>query len=436
MVQNVILSKKMTSSSKNTVSAMKAICKERGLKVSGKKEELRRRIEEHDLKYNASSRIKAIWKGTHLRKWLQYQGDILGNFSSRCNNTCDFKTLDDLNDIPVNRRFAYKDKDGFQYGFHIDSFMDILISSKTISKNTTNHIIYENKPLNPYDRQEIPLADIERAVSLINHTATSRIKNKVCENGVKLNDTHTIMDYARQIEQFAIETFQRIDEHGHYTDYKWFWNLPKAQIIRLKNEIRDVFNFRTGISPETKRNILPPHGSIENIFLNTTRAYSKYFKYADALKQFEHRNHKCRIIVTTQNDIPYIQFQSIVHQTPPPPQNEPPPPPTHMDLTFSPINDINPILQSLNDYQLPESSKDYVSRIISPIITTQKRYKRDAERKYYEFLHAFLEAINTIVTSGIDRDSQALGTIYVIGSLTTVSTDAANALPWLWQSFY
>ena len=45
-----------------------------------------------------------------------------------------------------------------------------------------------------------------------------------------------------------------------------------------------------------------------------------------------------------------------------------------------------------------------------------------------------LKSLNQLVTTGIDRDSQSLGATYVLCALTLVSIDAANALPWLYES--
>jgi hypothetical protein len=45
-----------------------------------------------------------------------------------------------------------------------------------------------------------------------------------------------------------------------------------------------------------------------------------------------------------------------------------------------------------------------------------------------------LEILEKIVNSGIDKDSKTLGAYYVLGALTLVNEDAANAMPWLFQS--
>ena len=56
--------------------------------------------------------------------------------------------------------------------------------------------------------------------------------------------------------------------------------------------------------------------------------------------------------------------------------------------------------------------------------------------KCYEVLRKrILDIIEIFVTQGDDADARALGTYYVLGALTTVSHDAATALPWLYESF-
>ena len=39
-----------------------------------------------------------------------------------------------------------------------------------------------------------------------------------------------------------------------------------------------------------------------------------------------------------------------------------------------------------------------------------------------------------LVYSGINTDNRTLGSYYVLGALTLVSTDASNSIPWLHMS--
>jgi len=45
-----------------------------------------------------------------------------------------------------------------------------------------------------------------------------------------------------------------------------------------------------------------------------------------------------------------------------------------------------------------------------------------------------LDIMEKFVNSGVDNDSKSLGAYYVLGALTLVNTEAATALPWLFQS--
>lgn len=47
-----------------------------------------------------------------------------------------------------------------------------------------------------------------------------------------------------------------------------------------------------------------------------------------------------------------------------------------------------------------------------------------------------LEVIEKMVTTGVDKDSKCLGAYYVLGALTLVNQQAANALPWLYEAAY
>lgn len=47
-----------------------------------------------------------------------------------------------------------------------------------------------------------------------------------------------------------------------------------------------------------------------------------------------------------------------------------------------------------------------------------------------------LEILEKLVNTGIDNEHKSLGAIYVLGALTLVNPDAAEALPWLYQSVH
>lgn len=62
-------------------------------------------------------------------------------------------------------------------------------------------------------------------------------------------------------------------------------------------------------------------------------------------------------------------------------------------------------------------------------------FQIDSNDSLYEKQKKILTVMERMITSGVDRDSQFLGASYVLGSLTLVNANAAETLPWLYQSF-
>ncbi len=46
-----------------------------------------------------------------------------------------------------------------------------------------------------------------------------------------------------------------------------------------------------------------------------------------------------------------------------------------------------------------------------------------------------IDILEKLVNNNADRDNKSLGAYYVLGALTLVNEEAAQALPWLYQSF-
>ena len=46
-----------------------------------------------------------------------------------------------------------------------------------------------------------------------------------------------------------------------------------------------------------------------------------------------------------------------------------------------------------------------------------------------------LRMMKNLVSAGVDKDARFLGTHNVLGALTLVNYEAANALPWMYESF-
>jgi hypothetical protein len=58
----------------------------------------------------------------------------------------------------------------------------------------------------------------------------------------------------------------------------------------------------------------------------------------------------------------------------------------------------------------------------------------NTEQNLWNIKKVFIEVMEKLINSGIDKDSKSLGAYYVLGALTLVNTNAATSLPWLFQS--
>ena len=221
-------------SENKTLLELKGICKLYKVKQSGKKEEIKNRLYESMKKTYNSTVIQRIW-----RKYMIQRAYRINNYNiDECINTSDFCTLDELHEIPRLHFFSYIDSDNRWFGFDIHSFM------KLINKN-------KEEILNPYNREQIPIKEIDRAneLSRLIHIIEKRKRKK------KKKKKKTIM-----------ELFQLIDANGYQTDIDWFNELDKIRLIHLVKHLRDIWFYRLQLSDDMKKNICHPHGEP---FINT-----------------------------------------------------------------------------------------------------------------------------------------------------------------------
>ena len=183
---------------------------------------------------------KIIFLQRKIKQWqknskIKFNGPAVYN-RKLCNNQTDFYSFDDIKDIPAKYFFSFRDKDNFVYGFHIESFIQ-LINESAISKNPYNRCIIKN--------------DVKkRAKQLWNllqkKNMASRIINFDLSNDIKL-----------RVKQKCLSTFQKIDLFGYQTDINWICGLTT---YRLKNLARYLINYwqhKAGFSNELKNRILP-----------------------------------------------------------------------------------------------------------------------------------------------------------------------------------
>lgn len=288
---------------------LKIIAKYYKLSMTGNKQVLTQKIFKFLQQSNYAVKIQSLFR-RYLQKAYNFTHGPGFLDRTMCNNATDFYTMDEMNEIPLEQFFSYKDVDGFIYGFDILSLYNLIITGG-------------KEALNPYNRKLLP------------DNTVSYIRNKIRLSNIlkipidividKQIPTH---DLERRIEMRALTLFQDIDSLGNYSNSEWFTSLDRQSLIRYLRELMDIWNYRAQLSSNVKNEICPPNG--------------------DPLRN------------------------------------------TSMGQVY------NLTLESLQQF--------------------------------------ILGIMENLVSNGINRDSKALGAYYVLAPLTLVNNNAAEFLPWLYQS--
>lgn len=225
---------------------LKMIAKIYKIKLNGKKEELINKI--YCFLYLSSHiiNIQKIIRGNFVRKYISLHGPASLN-RNICTNNTDFITMDPLNEISFHQFVSYKDKDGFIYGFDINSLHNLLLKKGVNSSNPYNRNLF---PQNMFD-------NIKKIHTL------SKILN-IPLNLIYEDDTQKV-SYEKSIELRIISLFQNIDNLGNYSNANWFFSLNRTELLRFVRELIDIWNFRAQLTSSIKRVICPPNG---NPFIN------------------------------------------------------------------------------------------------------------------------------------------------------------------------
>jgi hypothetical protein len=225
------------------LSQLKMIAKTYKYKITGNKNELIIRIYSSLYFSSFIIKIQKIFRGLIARKYKGLHGPAALN-RKICTNSGDFITMEPLEEINFHQFLSYRDIDGFIYGFDIISLHNLFLKSKDIESVQ-----------NPYNRCLIPESVIKTIKSLIR---LSRIL-KIHINLHYEDDTESL-SIEKVVELRALTLFQNIDSLGNYSNPQWFLSLDKMQLIKFVRELIDIWNYRSQIDNETKRNIFPPHG--------------------------------------------------------------------------------------------------------------------------------------------------------------------------------
>ena len=291
---------------------LKAICKAYNLKLTGNKDELKKRIYNYMHYSYKATFIQKFVRMNFVKIYLYLHGPGFYN-KLRCTNDTDFCSLDYLTDIPYTQFICFKDEDNFIFGFDIKSLYNLYLKNKTQIEN-------------PFTKKIINKEVFDNMIYYIKYSNILNIAINIDYSELeKINES-------KKLELKILTLFQTIDSLGNYTNMSWFTNLTKYDLIRFVRELFDIWNYRANLTQETKREICPPFG-----------------------KPFR-------------------------------------------------IMNMNMNIHYINGYS------------------------------YNTILKNVVYMLDELINKGINDDSRSLGCYYILCALTLVSPDAAEALPWLYES--
>jgi hypothetical protein len=153
-------------------------------------------------------------------------------------NETDFYNLDNIENIPKEYFYEYTE-DNKYYAFDIRTLNDYLNSCNPLEG-------YKN----PYTHVTIPL---EKAEEIKKHYKLLE-KKGLPVDGYKEIDT---IEPDKRLEWRCLGIFQQINELGHYSEYRWFWDLELKMLKSMYVGLEDLWNYRLYLTKEQRNKIVP-----------------------------------------------------------------------------------------------------------------------------------------------------------------------------------
>jgi len=256
---------------------LKMFLKDNKLLISGTKPLLIERVQTYFLKTKSIINIQRIYRGYLVREIMKLHGPAVKH-RSMCVNDTDFVTMDKIAEIPYENFFSYTDTNNFTYGFDITSLMQAFKA-----KNMEN----------PYNREKLTVPIKRKIKSFYKKSCIfypeikidkpeppvppPMTRNRIMQQQQQATPLSTASQNrynallnmrTKPISQRMQDLFMEIDQLGNYTQVSWFSNLGISQYVRLYRVMYEIWNYRSGLSRDTKLKICPFYGPFERIFQN------------------------------------------------------------------------------------------------------------------------------------------------------------------------
>jgi len=229
------LLKKKQDLEKCKLPELKEIAKERGLKTSGKKDEIKKRIEENIKQHTSACKIQSVFRGKLLRKWIQLKKTA----NDVAVNETDFYTLELLSEMEFIYYIDYVDeKNNMRYVFNINSLICMLAKTQTL--------------VNPYTREKLDKRLFQRLMEIVLYTYILFPESDLMSFETLLKTINPPRDKPRMpalpidnnINYVTLtnELFMKIDELGNYTNVEWFNRMNNSQLSQFVFRMYKLWN--------------------------------------------------------------------------------------------------------------------------------------------------------------------------------------------------
>jgi len=161
-----------------------------------------------------------------IRRWLVYRKKI-------CCNDTDILTFNSKYDIPDVYFYSFYDNiTKKKYAYDIRTLLEIINSD------------YKSCPYTFRNFKEYEINDILKK------------QNLLIKNNIQTTIEKEPLNPQEEINMKIKDLFYRINMLDNYSDHMWFKNLNIKQLINLYIKMEDIWNYRIGMSMESKKNIV------------------------------------------------------------------------------------------------------------------------------------------------------------------------------------
>ena len=194
-----------------------------------------------------------------------------------CVNDADFFSTDPVSDISGVMFVSYKDTKNHVYGFDIRSIATLIQKATAL-----NHVD------NPFNRDPIPLFDVQRVLSIVQKLKRSGFPTE----WAPLTPSTPIQQYRMKV----VDVFALIDELNYYSSPDWFLSLNVHEHRKLYRELHSIWSHRANLLPEQKQRIVPGYAQV--LFRHPPWAISQF-----PIERLQTMNlHTIRTLITSASD--------------------------------------------------------------------------------------------------------------------------------------